>query len=256
MAGIADKRNVMPECIEGKYTAVLEGNGIRRADWQAGEDRPATQPRLTLAPAIAPVGGIAKRCLDILLSVLLLPLAALVSLPIACLVVLNGGSPIYGHLRVGWNGKHFRCYKFRTMVTRAEDELQTILDEDPAARLQWLERFKLENDPRVTPIGRFLRRTYLDEIPQIWNVLRGEMSWVGPRPVIPIELAKYGSQVFAYFACRPGITGPWQISRRCNTSYDQRVAFDIDYVRNRTIARDIGILCLTIPCMFAWRDRD
>jgi exopolysaccharide production protein ExoY len=233
---------------------VLEESGIQRIDWRAAEERRVAVSRLAVTSA-TPVGGSAKRCIDILLSILLLPLVAVLSLPIACLVGLGGGSPIYGHLRVGWNGKLFRCYKFRTMVAEAEDELQAILERDPTARMQWVERFKLENDPRVTPLGRILRYTSLDEIPQIWNVLCGEMSWVGPRPVILDELDKYGSQVSAYLACRPGVTGLWQIRRSGNTTYDQRVAFDVEYVHNRTIGGDFAILCLTIPCLFATRER-
>jgi exopolysaccharide production protein ExoY len=234
---------------------VLEGSGIQGGDWRAGEGPDPALLRFTVAPATAPIGGAAKRCFDILLSIILLPLAAIVALPIVCLIALDGRSPIYGQLRVGWNGKIFRCYKLRTMVAGAEDELRAILDRNPAARLEWFERFKLENDPRVTPLGRFLRYTNLDEIPQIWNVLRAEMSWVGPRPVIPDELAKYGAKVSAYLACRPGITGLWQIHRRTDTTYDQRVAFDVEYVRTRTVGRDIAILCLTIPYMLAVRDR-
>ena len=202
------------------------------------------------------MGGVAKQSFDILFSILLLPLAAILSLPIACLVMFGGGSPIYGHLRVGRNGKLFRCYKFRTMIAEAEDELQMILERDPAARLQWLEQFKLENDPRVTRLGRFLRHTGLDEIPQIWNVLRGEMSWVGPRPVTVDELVKYGAQVSIYLACRPGITGLWQIRRRNGTAYEERVAFDVEYARNWSLAADFAILCRTIPSMFAARERN
>ncbi len=250
----ADKKTRIAACIQGDSPVVLDGSGIRGIDWRAHEERHAAEPRFAVTSA-TPLGGSAKRCIDILLSTLLLPLAAILSLPVACLVALGGGSPIYGHLRVGWNGKLFRCYKFRTMVVEAEDELQAILERDPAARIQWLERFKLANDPRVTPLGRFLRSTSLDEIPQIWNVLRGEMSWVGPRPVILDELAKYGSQVSAYLACRPGITGLWQVRRRSDTTYDQRVAFDVEYARTRTVARDLAILCQTIPCLFAARDR-
>jgi exopolysaccharide production protein ExoY len=246
----------MAECVQEKYPVVLEGSGIRGVEWRGGDARNGTLPRFTISAARVPLGGSAKRGIDILLSLLLLPLAAILSLPIASLVALGGGAPIYGHLRVGWNGKLFHCYKFRSMVEAAEDELQAILDKDPAARLQWLERFKIENDPRVTRLGRFLRYTSLDEIPQIWNVLRGEMSWVGPRPVIPDELAKYGPQVSAYLACRPGITGLWQIRRRHDTTYDERVTLDVEYARNRTLARDLAIFLLTIPCMFAARDRD
>jgi lipopolysaccharide/colanic/teichoic acid biosynthesis glycosyltransferase len=141
------------------------------------------------------------------------------------------------------------------MVVEAENELQAILEQDPAARRRWLEHFKLENDPRVTPLGRLLRHTGLDEIPQIWNVLRGEMSLVGPRPVIPDELDKYGAQLSAYLACRPGITGLWQIKRRKNTTYKERVAFDADYAKNWSMERDILIFVFTLPRMFASRYR-
>lgn len=245
----------MAECVQEKYPAMLEGSGIQGVEWHGGEAQGAVPPRSSIRLASAPAGGFTKRCFDILLSILLLPPAAIVSLPIAFLIAFDGGPPIYGQWRVGWNGKLFRCYKFRSMVAGAEDELQAIFERNPAAHLQWLERFKLENDPRVTPLGRFLRCTSLDEIPQIWNVLRGEMSWVGPRPVILDELAKYGPHVSAYLACRPGVTGLWQIRRRTDTTYDQRVAYDVEYARNRTVAGDVAILCLTIPYLFTNGDR-
>jgi undecaprenyl-phosphate galactose phosphotransferase len=233
---------------------MLEASRIQAVGCRAGELGDAHTPEAIAASGV-PVGGPTKRSFDIVLSILLLPLATILSLPIACLIALDGGPPIYGHLRVGRNGKLFRCYKFRTMMPKAEDELHAVFERDPAARLQWFERFKLENDPRITPFGRFLRSTCLDEIPQIWNVLRGEMSWVGPRPVILDELAKYGSQVPIYLACRPGITGLWQIRRRIDTSYAQRVAFDVEYARNGSIMRDIMILCLTVPSILAARGR-
>lgn len=249
------RQTKMAECVQEKYPAVLEGSGIQGVEWRDGEARGAVHARFPVRLASAPVGGYTKRCFDILLSILLLPLAALVSLAIVLLIAFDGGPPIYGQLRVGWNGKLFRCYKFRSMVAGAEDELQAIFARDPAARLQWHERFKLENDPRVTRLGRFLRSTSLDEIPQIWNVLRGEMSWVGPRPVIPDELAKYGPHDSAYLACRPGVTGVWQIRRRADTTYDQRVAYDVEYARSRTLAGDVAILCLTVPYLFTRGDR-
>ena len=252
--GYSIRKNVA-ECIEGKYAAVLKGTGLQGADWRSGEDRRAAEFRFTVIRAVCPAGGFGKRCFDVLFSLLVLPLAIILSLPIACLVAFDGGLPIYGHLRVGWNGKLFRCYKFRTMVAEAEDELQAILEADPAARLQWLESFRLENDPRVTRLGRLLRYTNLDEIPQIWNVLRGEMSWVGPRPIISDETTKYGSQLTAYLSCRPGISGLWQIRRRRGTTYDERVAFDVEYMRTWSMARDIVILVRTVPWIFAPRDR-
>lgn len=233
---------------------MLENTAGRSADWERAESWQAIKFRSGAGRAAVPHGGLAKRCLDVALSLLLVPIVALVALPVALLIAVKGGAPIYGHLRVGWNGRLFRCYKFRTMVAEAEDELQAILDSDPAARLEWLERFKLANDPRVTPFGRFLRTTNLDEIPQIWNVLRGEMSWVGPRPVIPDELAKYGAHLGDYLACRPGVSGLWQIRRRGDTTYDERVAMDVEYARHWSIARDLAILVLTIPWMLAARN--
>lgn len=206
--------------------------------------------------AISPFGGVAKRCFDLGLSLLLLPVAAAVAAPIACLVALNGGSPIYGHFRVGWNGQRFRCYKFRTMIMKAEDELQIILEQNSMARQEWLDRFKLENDPRVTPLGRWLRATYLDEIPQIWNVLRGDMSWVGPRPIVPAEMGKYALYISSYLACRPGVTGLWQMMRRNDTTYAERVAFDVAYAGKWSVTRDVMILIRTIPhVLFAGADR-
>ena len=200
---------------------------------------------------MVPFGGRAKRCLDLFLTLLLLPFAATLALPVALLIALDGGKPIYGHPRVGWNGRVFRCYKFRTMVADSDVALETLLEQNPAARQQWLERYKLENDPRVTRLGWLLRETNLDEIPQIWNVIRGEMSWVGPRPVVVEELTRYGAHLPVYLACRPGITGLWQISRRNGMPYSKRVELDADYACNWSIRRDLVILFLTIPRIFA-----
>ena len=141
------------------------------------------------------------------------------------------------------------------MVTDADVALRTLLQQDPEARLQWLERHKLENDPRVTRLGWLLRETNLDEIPQIWNVLRGEMSWVGPRPVVREELSRYGAHLPAYLACRPGITGLWQVSRRSDTPYSKRVTLDLDYARNWSVARDLTILFRTIPRILSLNGR-
>lgn len=228
-----------------------EDEGLRQdaLPWIAGKygSSSARSEREAAFEKNTPFGGIAKRSLDLVISLLLFPLAAFVGLPVACLIALDGGNPIYGHTRVGWNGRLFRCYKFRTMNVAAEHELQKILEHDPIARQQWLDRFKLKNDPRVTPLGRWLRKTYLDEIPQIWNVLRGEMSWVGPRPVIPAEMDRYGVFQSAYLGCRPGISGLWQIQRRSDTTYTQRVGLDVQYARRWSAARDVRIVLLTIP---------
>lgn len=157
------------------------------------------------------------------------------------------GPIFFAHERIGKNGKPFPCYKFRSMVTNSQEMLQQYLADNPAAKEEWEREFKLKNDPRVTPIGKMLRRTSLDELPQIFNVLRGEMSLVGPRPVIQEELDKYyGETAKLYCTVKPGITGLWQVSGRSDTTYDERVAMDESYINNRSLLGDIVILWKTI----------
>ena len=157
------------------------------------------------------------------------------------------GPIFFAHERIGKDGKPFPCYKFRSMVTNSQEMLQKYLAENPAAREEWEREFKLKDDPRVTPIGKVLRRTSLDELPQIFNVLRGEMSLVGPRPVIQGELEKYyGETAKLYCTVKPGITGLWQVSGRSDTTYDERVALDVSYIENRSLWGDIVILWKTI----------
>jgi undecaprenyl-phosphate galactose phosphotransferase len=158
----------------------------------------------------------------------------------------TGPKAIFGHVRVGRDGNTFRCLKFRTMVPNADEVLARVLAEDPEAREEWERNFKLKDDPRVTQIGAFLRSTSLDELPQLWNVLKGEMSVVGPRPVIEEELARYGDQLRYYLEARPGITGLWQVSGRNDTGYEDRVALDSWYVRNWSLWYDVVILVRTI----------
>lgn len=157
------------------------------------------------------------------------------------------GPVFFAHERIGKDGKAFPCYKFRSMVTNSQEMLQKYLAENPAAREEWEREFKLKDDPRVTSIGKVLRRTSLDELPQIFNVLRGEMSLVGPRPVIQEELDKYyGETAKLYCTVKPGITGLWQVSGRSDTTYDERVALDAAYIENRSFWGDIVILWKTI----------
>ncbi len=139
----------------------------------------------------------------------------------------------------------FRCLKFRTMVPNAEQVLRDLLRAHPELRDEWTENHKLRYDPRVTPIGRFLRRTSLDELPQLWNVLRGEMSLVGPRPIVRAELLRYGRQASMYLAVRPGLTGLWQVKGRSDTTYRRRVAMDKYYVRSRSLWMDLYIVAVT-----------
>lgn len=201
------------------------------------------------------VGGSVKRAMDVMLAltalVLLLPLLLLVAL----LVRLTTGSPImFAHTRVGRGGAPFKCYKFRTMVADADEVLERHLAANPEAALEWAATRKLRKDPRVTPLGQALRKSSLDELPQLVNVLRGEMSCVGPRPIVHEELAHYGSCAAAYLAARPGLTGSWQVSGRSNLSYEARVALDHEYVRNWSLWRDVVIILRTIPAVMSHED--
>jgi lipopolysaccharide/colanic/teichoic acid biosynthesis glycosyltransferase len=194
-----------------------------------------------------------KRVLDLVLGLLLLPFVLLLLAPVCLLVTLDGGKPVYRHLRLGRGGRTFYCYKVRTMVPDADAQLRTLLDSNHLAREEWSERFKLKKDPRVTRLGQFLRKTSLDELPQLWNVLRGDMSFVGPRPIIPDELERYGDRAIAYLACAPGISGLWQVSGRNDASYEQRVLLDERYAREWTFVLDAQILLRTLPVVLGTR---
>jgi lipopolysaccharide/colanic/teichoic acid biosynthesis glycosyltransferase len=204
----------------------------------------------------APTHGVysaCKRAMDVAgASFGLLVLSPLLLTIVAC-AYLSGGSPLFRHRRVGRGGVFFDCFKFRTMVTNADQALQRLLDSDSQIKEEWLRDHKLRDDPRITRFGRFLRRTSLDELPQLWNVLRGEMSLVGPRPVVPEELRRYRRKAATFLSARPGITGLWQISGRNNTDYRKRVALDVCYVRSRSVILDIYILVKTLRVVFTTR---
>jgi exopolysaccharide production protein ExoY len=151
--------------------------------------------------------------------------------------------------RVGFRGKCFECLKFRTMATDAPERLRQLLERDPMAAAEWTFNRKLRNDPRVTAIGVILRRSSLDELPQLFNVLKGDMSIVGPRPVTEEELVRYSSAINAYCACRPGMTGLWQVGGRSTTTFNRRVAFDRFYARNWSMTLDAKIIVATIPAV-------
>ena len=193
-----------------------------------------------------PIPRVVKRLFDLAGSLTLLAVLSPLLVYLAWKIRQPGGAAIFSHLRVGRYGRMFGCLKFRTMVSDADGVLRRHLDANPSARAEWERDFKLKDDPRITPIGAFLRRTSLDELPQLWNVLKGEMSLVGPRPVIEEELERYGDQVGYYLETRPGITGLWQISGRNDTGYEDRVALDSWYVRNWSLWHDLVILVKTI----------
>lgn len=194
-----------------------------------------------------------KRVFDIAAALsLLLVLSPLLAV-LALLVKHDGGPCMFGHTRVGMHGRTFRCLKFRSMICNADSVLKNLLASDPAARAEWEKDQKLRNDVRVTRFGRFMRRTSLDELPQLWNVLRGDMSLVGPRPVVEKELRRYGDAAVYYLRVLPGITGLWQVSGRNETDYDQRVSLDISYVKNWSFAGDLRILFRTFGVVFGGR---
>ncbi|TDL81115.1 sugar transferase [Palleronia sediminis] len=186
-----------------------------------------------------------KRLFDLALAILLLPIVSIIVGILYVLVRLDGGPGFFGHRRLGRNGEVFRCWKLRTMVPDAEKVLAAHLRDNPEAAREWHRDFKLRDDPRITRLGTFLRETSLDELPQLWNVLRGEMSIVGPRPVVREELEKYRGYEWCYLACRPGITGLWQVSGRNDVDYASRVALDVQYATQASLARDVVIIFRT-----------
>jgi exopolysaccharide production protein ExoY len=194
----------------------------------------------------------ASRVIDIFASAIVL-LTVFPILLILCAFIFahDGGMPIFMHRRIGRGGQTFPCLKLRTMVRDSEEKLRRHLDADPAARAEWARDQKLRSDPRITPLGRFLRKSSLDELPQLANVLIGHMSLVGPRPIVAAEVSRYGRYFQYYCSVRPGITGLWQVSGRNDTSYRRRVAMDTLYSRRRSLATDISILVRTVPAVLA-----
>lgn len=227
----------------------------------AGRSRlyPARSPhRITdrrLIRKVNAANGRAKRAFDLMLSSLLLLFLAPAFLTTALAIKFNDPGPVfYRHTRIGRKGKRFACLKFRTMATDSEARLAHLLATDPHAAAEWLETQKLRADPRVTSIGAFLRKTSLDELPQLWNVLKGDMSMIGPRPITRDELARYGRDRKYYLLVRPGISGLWQISGRSSVSYDRRVQFDREYLEDWSWGRELKIAALTLPAVVMTRD--
>jgi lipopolysaccharide/colanic/teichoic acid biosynthesis glycosyltransferase len=191
-----------------------------------------------------------KRVLDILIAGLVL----LVSLPLLVILVIaikvaSPGPALYAQERAGRGGRVFRCFKLRTMVPDADRVLQDVLDRDPELRAEFAAKAKLTDDPRVYPLGQWLRRLSIDELPQLWNVVRGDMSIVGPRPLALRETDKYGSALWVVLVVRPGLTGIWQVSGRNDVPYDKRVALDVNYAKHHTFAKDCSIILRTAPVL-------
>jgi exopolysaccharide production protein ExoY len=195
----------------------------------------------------SPLGGHVKRAMDLVIAVTALVLAAPVMLIVALLIrTTEGGPAMFSHSRVGYGGKQFDCYKFRSMVSNSQEVLKEYLETNPEAAKEWEETRKIRNDPRITFLGRILRKSSLDELPQLFNIIRGDMSCVGPRPVVTDELQRYGYHAGEYLRTRPGLTGLWQVTGRSSTDYASRVALDSQYVKNWSPWLDIVILCRTV----------
>ncbi|MDR3508850.1 MAG: sugar transferase [Caulobacteraceae bacterium] len=217
--------------------------------FEANVSRGLRRPN-TVTRDMPPLGLSAGRVLDVAIAVTALVFLAPLLILIAAAVWLQDGGPFfYAQTRIGRGGVGFKCLKFRSMLVDADARLQALLAADPGARAEWDKDHKLRCDPRITAFGSFLRRSSLDEVPQLINVIRGEMSLVGPRPIVTAEVAKYGRYFHDYCSVTPGITGLWQISGRNDVSYRRRVALDATYARSKSLGLDLKILCATIPAV-------
>lgn len=231
-------------------------------DYQSPESQVVAIEDSYYAPALGHSGGwsqavsrepgeffrykVLKRSIDVALVLLFSPVILLVVAVVAALVKLSSRGPVfYSHRRIGKNSVFFSMWKFRTMCVDSAGLLEKYLEQNPDARTEWNKTHKLRNDPRVTRVGAFLRRYSLDEVPQLWNVLTGQMSLVGPRPIVAAEVEKYGDCFECYRRVVPGLTGMWQVSGRSELSYDARVALDCDYVGRWSLRRDLAILMRT-----------
>ncbi len=193
-----------------------------------------------------------KRLFDLFFSSACLLIGApLFGVIAAAILLTSRGKVIYSHERVGRNGRLFRCYKFRSMYADADRRLSDLLKENPSLQQEWNASYKLKNDPRITAIGRFLRKTSLDELPQFWNVLKGDLSIVGPRPVLKEEIGKYyQGKAEKILSVRPGLTGVWQVSGRSDvSSYSERVAMDEYYIDNQSFLFDLKLIAKTVPAI-------
>jgi len=228
------------------YTLIPDYIGVTNL-WMSIKDFDGVLGLYTVQSLLLPINRNLKRVIDLVLSVvggiLLLPFLLI----IAVLIKIDSPGPVfYRHHRLGKDGKPFMAWKFRSMVVNSKEVLRRILDTDPARKLEWEANQKLHDDPRITRMGKFLRKTSLDEIPQIWNVLKGEMSLVGPRPIVEEEIPKYGHHYKLFSSVKPGMSGLWQVSGRSETDYEERVALDILYIQSWSLWLDLYVLFKTV----------
>lgn len=218
------------------------GSGVEAGRFGAWSGNPP-------AGEIHQVGSsVLKRAMDLVLAFAVLACAAPLMILIYCLLkIMDPGPALFTQLRIGRDGRAFTVYKFRTMRVDAAQRLEQLLASDPKAAAEWAEFQKLKNDPRVTQLGRFLRKSSLDELPQLLNIVRGEMSVVGPRPVTSGEIHRYGADYPYYTAVRPGVLGLWQVKGRNALTYPERIAYDVQYVKTWSIWEDVKILFMAVP---------
>lgn len=237
--------------VGSKRRGLMRGPSITRADADIVPPTDAGRWR----PSARPIGGFAKRAADVIISLSALILLSPLLLMVALLIWATMGRPVlFSHRRLGLHGRPFDCLKFRTMVSDADAALRLHLISNPEASQEWKTCQKLRRDPRVTRLGRLLRRSSIDELPQLFNVLMGHMSCVGPRPIVDDEVARYGDYWKDYIVARPGLTGPWQVSGRNRLTYARRVALDRHYVRRWSMSRDAWLLIQTIPAVMRPND--
>ena len=230
-----------------------DAQGIEVGESWSGVEKPPQGVDLRVARPHA-IGRWSKRAVDLLIATTALVLLSPLFLIVAMIVKLGDGGPVfYSHTRIGFGGAAFGCLKFRTMKTDASAQLAHLLQTDRAARTEWEATRKLKSDPRVTVVGEILRKSSIDELPQLLNVMRGDMSLVGPRPITAEELPRYGEHISAYMEGRPGLTGHWQTSGRNDVSYQHRVSLDVHYLDNWSLSRDFVIMAKTIPVLFLRR---
>ena len=230
-----------------------QASRARKVEKAMVSDRAPVVPEMPSTVGLNLVERAGKRLFDLASVVVILILFWWVIIGVAVAVRLTTGSPvIYGHWRIGRDGRGFKCYKFRSMVANADEVLAHVLATDASAREEWNRDFKLKNDPRITSVGRFIRRTSLDEFPQLWNVVVNDMSIVGPRPVVRTELEQHyrGSCQAHYLSVKPGLTGLWQVSGRNDMEYAERVELDCHYVRSWGLTCDFMIVMRTVSVMF------
>lgn len=203
-----------------------------------------------LEQPIRHVDDYAKRVFDIVVSATALIVLSPLILFFALLIRFqDGGKAFFYQPRYGRNGRLFNCFKLRSMVVDSQERLKAHLEANPSARIEWEETQKLKDDPRITRLGQFIRKTSIDELPQLYNVLRGDMSLVGPRPIVQNEITKYGENFTQYCEVRPGVTGLWQVMGRSDTTYPERVAMDVEYVKTRSFLGDVMICLKTVPAV-------